>query len=222
MASHPNKQSLVCHVTPRSTSSAQLSRKKPRAQGGRGGGGGGPWRWRLLRDSDWYSCHSIEPSAPTGWRASETRACLYLLGGCSLPLSTSPSLHFYKPHPFILHSFRLLREPTTLLFMLIGIGCFGLWHRHLARTVNCSFLSHLAKELKLAIFRVRIRHLSMKVHIGKPFRSAEGRGAGSRMLLVPIWRAVILTVYQAHILVSLSHRSLQRTMDTPESRHPEW
>jgi hypothetical protein len=41
MASHPNKQSLVCHVTPRSTSSAQLSRKKPRAQGGRGGGGGG-------------------------------------------------------------------------------------------------------------------------------------------------------------------------------------
>lgn len=72
--------------------------------------------------------------------------------------------------------------------MLIGIGCFGLWHRHLALTVNCSFLSHLAKELKPAIFWVRIRHLKKNVHIGKPLRSAEWKkGAGSRMLYTPLW-----------------------------------
>ena len=66
--------------------------------------------------------------------------------------------------------------------MLIGIGCFGLWHRHLALAVNCSFLSHLAKELKPAIFWVRIRHLKKNLHIGKPLRSVEWKkGAGRGM-----------------------------------------
>ena len=79
-------------------------------------------------------------------------------------------------HPIILH---LHVRSSVLLFMLIGIGCFGLWHRHLALAVNCSFLSHLAKELKPAIFWVRIRHLKKNVHMGKPLRRVEWKkGAG--------------------------------------------
>lgn len=88
-------------------------------------------------------------------------------------------------HPILLH---LHVRRSVLLFMLIGIGCFGLWHRHLALTVNCSSLSHLAKELKPAIFWVRFRHLKKNVHIGKPLRSAEWKkGAGSGLLYTPLW-----------------------------------
>lgn len=92
-------------------------------------------------------------------------------------------------HPIILH---LHVRRSVLLSMLIEIGCFGLWHRHLALTVNCSFLSHLAKELKPAIFWVRIRHLKKNVHIGKPLRRAEGKkGAGSRMIYTRVRNDVI-------------------------------
>lgn len=108
----------------------------------------------------------------TQWRGpasegTEDAACF--------PFSARRRFH----HPIILH---LHVRSSVLLFMLIGIGCFGLWHRHLALAVNCSFLSHLAKKLKPAIFWVRIRHLKKNVHIGKPLRSVEWKkGAGRGM-----------------------------------------
>lgn len=96
------------------------------------------------------------PLVPTEWPASQRRK-----DAVWFPFSARTRFQ----HPILLHQHV---GRSVLLFMLIGIGCFGLWHRHLALTVNCSFLSHLAKELKPAIFWVRIRHLKKNVHIGKP------------------------------------------------------
>lgn len=124
--------------------------------------------------------HLEAPLNPTVWPASARRK-----DAVCFPFPAVMRFH----HPIILHSH--VRR-SVLLSMLIEIGCFGLWHRRLALAVNCSFLSHLAKELKPAIFWVRIRHLKKNVHRGKPLTSAEGKkGAGSRMIQTRVCSDVI-------------------------------
>lgn len=149
----PKQTKHVCHVTPRRVCSAK--QKDTKGTGGLLRSKVSPRDWLIFRS------HSIDPpNTPPVRQASETRVSpLYI------PSSYNPTLSY---------SMASVRRAT--LFMLIGVGCFGLWHRHLALTVNYSFLSHLAKELKPAILGVRIRHLKMKVHTGKP--REEGQVAG--------------------------------------------